>query len=165
MKKSTTKKFPYPQILVAILIILVTAYVIDVYASKYIILNGSSDEYQEIVDINTENTESLINVNYSTLISFIESDTTDEHEYEYYSFICIDFSLALLHNASLQNISSGIAILDYHTWDGHAITCFDTTDEGVVFIEPQTDSDITNLIKILGSYSDKTIYAIHTFWN
>lgn len=166
MNKRKINKQAYLPIIVFIFLLLVCIYAIDVFTSKYIIFNGSLEEYQELIDINTENVGSLKNINYSELISFLENDTTDELIYSD-SFNCIDFSLTLLHKASLQNISSGIAILDYHTWSGHCISCFNTLDEGLIFIEPQsgTDYDITNDIKILGEYSSKTIYAIHTFWN
>lgn len=164
MNKRKIKYKSYLPIIIFIFIILICVYAVDVFSSKYILFNGTTDEYQELVNINTENTESLTNVNYSILISFLENDTTDEITYSS-SFNCVDFSLTLLHKASLQNISSGIAILDYHTWSGHCISCFNTLDMGVIFIEPQSDTDITNDIKILNPYLSGTIYAIHTFWN
>lgn len=147
-----------------ILVVLISVYAVDVYTSRYIIIGLTDGEYQELVDTNTENADSLTDVNYSTLISFLETDKTDEHEYST-SFLCIDFSLSLLHNASLQNISSGLVLLDFHTICGHAITSFNTTDSGVIFIEPQSDIDITSKIKILNRYLDETIYGINTVWN
>jgi len=158
------KKNGFLPFLVLILVILISIYAVDVFSGKYIIIGLTEGEYQELVDTNTENADSLTDVSYSSLIAFLETDKTDESEYST-SFLCIDFSLTLLHNASLQNISSGIALLDYHTLCGHCITCFNTTDMGVIFIEPQSDVDITDEIIILNSYLDETIYGINTVWN
>lgn len=136
----------------------------NVFITKYILINSSWEAYQDLVDINTENENNLINVNYSTLISFIENDTTNLHEYSL-SYVCVDFALDLLHNASLQNISSGFVILSYHESQEHAITCFNTTDDGIIYIEPQNDNDITSDITILGKYGVHVIYSISTYWN
>lgn len=157
------KKRSYLQILVFLSIAVVCMYSIDVLTSKYIIIDINEDGYQELVDMNTENNESLVNIEMNDLLVFLENDKTDEHEYST-SFLCVDFSLTLLHNASLQNISSGIALLDYHTAWGHCIVCFNTTDEGIVFIEPQSDTDVTEEIKILNYYLG-IIYGINTVWN
>ena len=162
------QKTPYVTIILLCLLVGVVWGTSNWFLTKYILINSDWRAYQELVDDNTENADTLINVNYATLISFIENDSGNSHPYNE-AFVCSDFAFTLLHNASLQNISSGFVILNFHAVTEHAIVVFNTTDNGIVYIEPQNDEDITQYITILGVYYtggiDNTIFSISTYWN
>ena len=162
------QKTPYVTIILLAMLIGVAVGFSNLFLTKYILINSDWRAYQELIDETTENTNTLIDVNYNDLISFIENDTGDSHPYSE-AFVCSDFALALLHNASLQNISSAFVILNFHQTEEHAVICFNTTDNGIIYIEPQSDLNITAYITILGVYYiggiNNTIYSISTYWN
>lgn len=157
-------RIPYVTIILLAMLIGVAFGFSNLFLTKYILINSDWRAYQDLVDGVTENTDNLIDVNYSNLMSFIENDTGDSNPYSL-TFVCTDFALALMHNASLQNISSGFVILNYHELEEHAVCVFNTTDAGIIYIEPQNDNDITEFIKILGVYGTSTIYSISVFFN
>lgn len=158
------QKTPYVTIILLCLLVGVVWGTSNWFLTKYILINSDWRAYQELVDDVTENKNTLTRVNYTDLISFIENDTGDSKPYSE-AFVCSDFSFALLHNASLYNISSGVVILNYHETEEHMICVFNTTDTEIIYIEPQTDEDITEFITILGVYGVYTIYSISTYWN
>lgn len=78
------------------------------------------------------------NPTYNEMIKFIENDTTDEKKYHRDYYNCLDFTNDVLENAKKQNIRVGFVHVFLDGRD-HAIVCFDTTDKGLYFLEPQAD--------------------------
>lgn len=90
---------------------------------------------------------------YSQLFDFINDDATNEIEYNSSSFNCENFSATLLNNAREKGYRSGFvtiyqteeetqSIFDYDLFgldSPHAIVCFETSDKGLYFVEPQAD--------------------------
>jgi hypothetical protein len=116
------------------------------------------------------------NPTYQEMVDFIDDDYTELREYDDDSFVCHDFTITLLNNAKAQNIRAGYVLLDMTNNDDHAIVCFETTDEGLYFVEPQMDvgfseAGMTYMIK-QGTYSifeDSDVYAFSgyeiKYWN
>jgi hypothetical protein len=75
---------------------------------------------------------------YSETISFIESDQTDQNEYTPEDYVCYDFTADLINNAAQLGFRCGFVYIEFST-SAHAIACFNTTDAGLIFIEPQND--------------------------
>jgi hypothetical protein len=74
---------------------------------------------------------------YDEAIAFIDSDRTDENEYTD-DYVCYDFTADFNANAFQMGYRCGFVYMEFH--DGaHAIACFNTTDRGLIYIEPQTD--------------------------
>lgn len=79
------------------------------------------------------------------IISFLEVDQTDTHEYlPWYS--CGHYSRDLARNASENNLSIGSVILSNHPvfrgkWNSHIVN-YVMINESIVIICPQTDSVI-----------------------
>jgi hypothetical protein len=73
--------------------------------------------------------------------SFIEEDKTNENIYIAYEYDCGDFSMDLYSNAKEQGLTVWIVNLLFATGgSGHAFVVFDTIDEGLIFVEPQSDA-------------------------
>lgn len=95
----------------------------------------------------------LHNPTQAELETFLSNDQTDANSYNntnYSSnyYVCTDFSRDLIFNASLQGWKSVPVLMDLQNesftfW--HSIVVFNTTDHGLVFVEPQTDAFFYNL--------------------
>jgi hypothetical protein len=72
---------------------------------------------------------------WDELISFLESDDTDEHPYIEDSFVCADFAEMLHNNAEVSGIKAAYVSVDFIVGEGHAINTFNTTDKGLVYVD------------------------------
>ncbi|MFA5400150.1 MAG: hypothetical protein WC169_09940 [Dehalococcoidia bacterium] len=92
-------------------------------------------------------------VSYEEVVEFLEMDKTDEIKYVDDVFDCVSYAKQVRDNANAKGIKCGVVILDLHNDTeimGHAINVFDTNDSGLVFVSPQTDKDVGDLM--VGSY-------------
>jgi Tfp pilus assembly protein PilE len=78
---------------------------------------------------------------YQQMKSFIAADRTDANEYIDDSYVCGDFSADVKKNANEQNIRCAYVVID-HPGTGHVIVAFNTTDRGMIYIEPQSDEEV-----------------------
>jgi len=91
------------------------------------------------------------NPTYNELVSFIEEDETNYYEYIDEWFVCSDFAWSIIVNARNEKIRCGGVTIypekqELYEYDEyfdapnpHAIVVFNTTDKGLVFVEPQLD--------------------------
>jgi predicted nuclease with TOPRIM domain len=79
----------------------------------------------------------FIDPTYDEAIAFIESDETDANPYTP-DYVCYDFTADLISNAAQEGYSCGFVYIEFAT-SAHAIVCFNTTDTGLIFVEPQND--------------------------
>ena len=79
---------------------------------------------------------------YAEVIAFLGRDRTDLKPYIIGQYVCTNFSADVCNNAEAEGIRSALVFLEYAEEDapGHAIIVFQTTDRGLVFIEPQSDN-------------------------
>lgn len=89
---------------------------------------------------------SLHDPTYQELMTFLTADPTDQNAYDAIKYNCFDYSADLDNDAERAGINAGFVIITFPQEPGHAITVFQTTDRGLVFIEPQNDS-VVNLVK------------------
>ncbi len=78
---------------------------------------------------------------YNEVITFLTEDNTDQNEYiegSYGAYVCSHFARDVCNNAEEQGLRCSFVELRYPD-GGHAIIAFDTTDNGLVYFEPQTD--------------------------
>lgn len=77
---------------------------------------------------------------------FMYEDNTSERTYVKSTYMCWNFAMDTIGNARDLNIRCAYAVIPIDPprdgYDQHAIVCFDTTDEGIVFFEPQNDRRI-----------------------
>jgi hypothetical protein len=80
---------------------------------------------------------------FNQMKAFLAQDQTDKHAYKAMKYNCFNFSADTVINASKEHIRCGIVyVMLFST--AHACVVFNTTDDGLVFVEPQTD-ELVNL--------------------
>ena len=79
---------------------------------------------------------------YQEMKDFLKQDETSEQEYLRDEYICVDFAANVKANAAREGVRCAYVVIEYLGTTGHAIVAFDTTDRGLVYIEPQFDWDV-----------------------
>jgi len=79
---------------------------------------------------------------YQEMQAFLTQDETSEQEYLRNEYICVDFAANVKANAAEEGIRCAYVVIEYLGITGHAIVAFDTTDRGLVYVEPQFDWDV-----------------------
>ena len=110
---------------------------------------GESDGYQlgydegflQGVDDLTESDWYLMDPTYSKAIAVINSDKTNENEYTN-EYACYDYTADFNENAGQAGHIFGFVYIEFSD-SAHAIACFNTTDNGLIYIEPQNDEIVT----------------------
>lgn len=102
---------------------------------------GYDEGYLQGVEDLTESGWYLRNPTYSEAITFINSDKTDENEYTN-DYVCYDFTADFNDNAGQTGYRCGFVYIEFSD-SAHAIACFNTTDNGLIYIEPQNDEIVT----------------------
>ena len=82
------------------------------------------------------------NPTYHEVKQFIMEDQTDKNEYIENEYTCFNFAADINNNAENQGIRCGLVVIDLECGEGHALVCFETTDKGLIFIEPQNDREV-----------------------
>ena len=85
------------------------------------------------------------NPTFQELREFLAADTTDEKPYIIGQYVCFDFTAELNNNADAAGIRAAYVRIRSDEW-GHAVAAFETTDRGLVFIEPQSDTEVDLVI-------------------
>ena len=99
--------------------------------------------------------DDLRNPSFQEALDFISWDQTDARPYVYGSYTCGYYASDFKKSALNEGLMCGY-VLAYFKNKVHALNCFNTTDHGLFFVEPQTDN-IVGLI-IGQPYWDRTIY-------
>ena len=79
---------------------------------------------------------------YREMKDFLKQDETSEQEYLKNEYICVDFAANVKANAAREGVRCAYVVIEYLGTTGHAIVAFDTTDRGLVYIEPQFDWEV-----------------------
>lgn len=79
---------------------------------------------------------------YREVSDFLARDETSEREYAENEYACVDFAADVKANAAGEGIRCAYVGIEHRGGSGHAIVAFDTTDAGLVFIEPQFDWEV-----------------------
>ena len=101
------------------------------------------------------------NPSYNEVLVFMASDKTEQKEpvEDYYD--CKQFARDVTDNAAAIGLDCAFVIIDYGTVS-HVVVAFKTSDEGIVFFEPQTDKRI--YLQVGGTYQDRVIKEIVYVW-
>ena len=79
------------------------------------------------------------NPSWDELMAFIRSDTTDSRPFVqtfYWSYVCADYAMDVHNNAEAAGIKAAWVGIDFKEGGpGHALNAFQTTDEGLVFVD------------------------------
>jgi hypothetical protein len=74
--------------------------------------------------------------------TFLAQDPTNNNTYEEDQYVCVDFAAAVNNNAEAKGIRCAVVDIFYPDGYGHTIVAFDTTDRGLIYIEPQFDQEV-----------------------
>lgn len=89
----------------------------------------------------TLETNIAINPRYKDVINFFRLDKTNENEWDEHSYDCTAFSNDIVKNAIDNNMFMCTVEIQWET-GGHIIVAVNTSDKGLIYIEPQTDKVI-----------------------
>ena len=78
---------------------------------------------------------------YLQMKNFLASDKTDPNRYDINTYNCQNFSADVIANAAKLKIRCAFVTVDEES-SGHAIIAFNTTDRGIIYIEPQSDEEV-----------------------
>lgn len=92
---------------------------------------------------------------YQEMLDFLAQDKTDESQYDVNDYNCYDFTRDVCNNASAAGIRIGDVYIEFPD-SAHALICFNTTDRGLAFVEPQNDQIVT--LEIGQPYFDRTLF-------
>jgi hypothetical protein len=95
------------------------------------------------------------NPTYSEVLNFISSDQTNENIYDDDEYVCWNYVADFKNNAFDEGYRCGFVYVEFPDL-AHAIVAFDTTDQGLIFVEPQSDEFIELVIG--EPFNDRDIY-------
>ncbi len=85
------------------------------------------------------NSSMLKDPTYGQAVRFVASDTTDKHPYIDGEYVCTNFAEDFQANAKKAGFNCGYVIVLLTDLSTHALNCFNTTDHGTIYVEPQKD--------------------------
>lgn len=103
----------------------------------------------------------LKNPTFAEMRAFLLKDTTSRKSFILNKYECRHFATEVDNNAQAAGWQCGFALLCYARGQ-HAVVAFNTTDRGLIFIEPQTDAVIN--VKVGGTYQGNQIMEILISW-
>jgi hypothetical protein len=96
---------------------------------------------------------------YQQMLTFIQTDTTNLKTYVDGTYVCHDYTSDVKRNAfnvGYRCFFVYVELGDATINPSHALVAFNTTDRGIIYIEPQSDKIMD--VKIGQPYWDRTIY-------
>lgn len=79
---------------------------------------------------------------YREVMDFLADNHSNDTPYSKNDHICTDYTTEVNNSAEELGIRCGSVYIIYPE-TGHSIICFNTTDKGLIFIEPQFDKEVT----------------------
>jgi prefoldin subunit 5 len=122
--------------------------------------SGYDDGYAQGADDIIQSGYYFIDPTYDEAIAFINSDETDENEYTP-DYVCYDFTADFINNAAQAGYRCGFVYIEF-THSAHAVACFNTTDMGLIYIEPQSDEIID--LAVGQTYLNYVIVKMGIIW-
>ena len=121
-------------------------------------INNSKNEIDSLKRIQEIKISGMSAIDYSPSLSEVKmiirnSDLEDE-EYDEDLFNCVEFSHNLVREFKEEKIYSCITEIWFEDEGGHANVAINTSDKGLVYIEPQDDTIIYDL-EVGDNYCDK----------
>ena len=98
---------------------------------------GFDEGYVQGMEFLTESGYYLRDPTYEEAVAFINSDVTDLNPYTQ-SYVCYDFTKDFIANAQNEGYRCGFVYMEFSS-SAHAIACFNTVDQGLIYVEPQND--------------------------
>lgn len=104
------------------------------------------ENYTQLTNLLSNDTYKFYYPTYNEVAQFMANDNTDKLQYDAQNFNCLHFSQTFISNARQLSMRCALIIINFEESNvSHAIVGFDTTDQGIVYIEPQFDEWVENL--------------------
>jgi hypothetical protein len=84
----------------------------------------------------------LHNPSYSEAMNFIKTDKTNYKKYDDETFNCAHYSLEVNNESESRGIRCAFVVVNLSGGVAHALVAFNTTDKGILYIEPQSDEKV-----------------------
>jgi hypothetical protein len=110
------------------------------YQSGY--QSGYQAGYKPSSEQKTSDGYILHNPTYQEMKTFIAQDPANTNTYVEDKYVCVDFAAAVNNNAEAKGIRCAVVDIFYPDGYGHTIVAFDTTDRGLIYLEPQFDQEV-----------------------
>lgn len=98
--------------------------------------------------------------NYLEVLNFIEKDQTNKNLYRYEEYICHNFATDFKKNAIRAGFRCGYVQVFFPDCS-HALNCFNTTDYGLIFVEPQKDELVSLTVGL--PYWNRTNHTVEIY--
>jgi len=82
------------------------------------------------------------NPTYQEMKEFLAQDPTNQNTYVENKYVCVDFAAAVNNDAESKGIRCAVVDIFYPDGYGHTIVAFETTDRGLIYVEPQYDEEV-----------------------
>lgn len=112
-------------------------------------LNNDLSSYKSVLTEQVQRYDNNFKINMNPTLKevkeFIKNDKTDRNKWIKSVYDCTQFSNEVIRNAKFKGLYSCSVELNYDTTgdgvsdSGHMIVVFNTSDEGLIYIEPQSD--------------------------
>jgi len=83
------------------------------------------------------------NPTYAEAAGFVASDKTYTHPYIAGKYTCANFAIDFQANALKAGLNCGVVTVFFPDETSHDLNCFNTTDKGAVYVEPQFDQIVS----------------------
>lgn len=113
--------------------------------------SGYQAGYKPSQEQKTSYTYTLRNPTYQEMKAFIAEDLTNTNNYVEDKYVCVDFAATVSNNAEAKGIRCAVVDIFYPDGYGHTIVAFDTSERGLIYIEPQFDQEVK--LEVGRSYS------------
>lgn len=136
------------------------------YENDVPVEEGQNEKQDDYVFVNHSiNWTGCKNPTYLEMSNFIKKDQTDKKKWTQ-DYQCGDFSREVIKNSQDEGYIAGLVFLEMYIYEyegleinyGHDIICFNTSDKGLYFVEPQTD-DIVSKSEMEAMYQDGEYYV------
>ena len=125
-------------------------------------LQVTSENANPVEAVATDNQIIILkNPTFQELKDFILKDPTSRNTFVPNKYECRNFAIDVKNNADTAGLRCAFVLLCYNNGQ-HSVVAFNTTDRGMVYIEPQTDAAISPVIG--GTYQGEQIIDILICW-
>jgi len=140
--------------------ILIFAVAVALVSTPFILNFYYQAGYNQALQDSQGNNYNIRNPTYTEALQFTATDQTDKNIHNEETYTCTNFAADFKNNAFDAGYQCGYVEIVFVEL-AHAIVCFNTTDQGLIFIEPQDDQVVT--LKVGTVYWDRTIYETPDF--
>jgi hypothetical protein len=109
------------------------------------IIAGKADGYASGIATANGTAYKLHDPTFAEAKAFLKADTTDAILYNELTFVCTHYARNVINNAVKQGIRTAYVEVR-HPNMGHSVIAFETTDNGIIYFDPQYDNQVLPVV-------------------